>query len=82
VILGPNDPRALRPTGRTWERDGFSGPVMVDGAGDEHECFSGSVADIGNGKLDEWFARPGGPVERLVALLGGEDDEGVTFDLT
>lgn len=74
MIMGPNDPRALRRTGRTWERDGQSGPVMVDGHGNEHECYEGSVADITNGRLDAYLDRPGGPVDQLMAQLAGEDD--------
>ena len=73
MILGPNDKRALRDTGRTWERDGMTGPVMVDGYGNEVECFRGSVADITNGRLDAYLAMPGGALDRLVdALTHGE----------
>jgi hypothetical protein len=71
--MGPNDKRALRRTGRQWEKDGFSGPVMVDGNGNEIECFSGSVADFTNGRLDAFLNRPGGLVEQLAARLAEED---------
>lgn len=46
----------LRRTGRTWSRDGLSGPIMVDDRGTEYECHEGSVADIFNGRLDAILA--------------------------
>jgi hypothetical protein len=62
VIAGPNDPRALRRTPRG----------VIDSNGVEHEAFVGSIADITNGRLDAYFERPGGLVDRLTALLTEE----------
>lgn len=47
MIIGPNDPRALGRTGRTWKgRTGKELPVMVDGDGNEYKVVTGSIADI------------------------------------
>lgn len=74
AVLGPNDPRALRNTGRTWEDDdGFSGPIMVDGRGNEFNVFKGSIADFSNGRLEAFLNRPGGLVDQVAAELAEEE---------
>jgi hypothetical protein len=55
VILGPNDPRAMRPTGRK-DKDGNE--IMVDGYGRESSVIRFSMKDMTdpNSDLSKHFA--------------------------
>lgn len=47
MILGPNDPRAYKDTGKTWtDSTGREHPIMLDPQGNEVKVVQGSMADF------------------------------------
>jgi hypothetical protein len=71
MIMGPNDKRAMRHTGRSWSKGELSGPVMVDGHGHEYEVVEGSVADFTNGRLEQIFEHLG-LVDKVMEAADGD----------